>query len=30
MNKIYKIQLPQNKEIQNIKTNIKDGTFMKE
>lgn len=27
MNKIYKIQLPQNKEIQNIKTNIKDGTI---
>ena len=27
MNKTYKIQLPRNKEAQNIKTNIKDGTI---
>ena len=27
MNKTYKIQLPQNKEAQNIRTNIKDGTI---
>lgn len=27
MNKTYKIQLPQNKEAQNIMTNIKDGTI---
>ena len=27
MNKAYKIQLPRNKEAQNIKTNIKDGTI---
>ena len=27
MNKIYKIQLPRNKEAQNIRTNIKDGTI---
>ena len=25
MNKTYKIQLPRNKEAQNIRTNIKDG-----
>ena len=27
MNKTYKIQLPRNKEAQNIKTSIKDGTI---
>ena len=27
MNKTYKIQLPRNKEAQNIRTNIKDGTI---
>ena len=27
MNKTYKIQLPHNKEAQNIRTNIKDGTI---
>ena len=27
MNKTYKIQLPRNKEAQNISTNIKDGTI---
>ena len=27
MNKTYKIKLPQNKEAQNIRTNIKDGTI---
>ena len=27
MNKTYKIQLPKNKEAQNIKTSIKDGTI---
>lgn len=27
MNKTYKIQLPRNKEVQNIKSNIKDGTI---
>ena len=27
MNKTYKIQLPQNKEAQNIRTNIKNGTI---
>lgn len=27
MNKTYKIQLPRNKEAQNIRTNVKDGTI---
>ena len=27
MNKTYKIMLPRNKEAQNVKTNIKDGTI---
>ena len=27
MNKTYKIQLPRNREAQNIRTNIKDGTI---